>query len=269
MKQKIYFQNEGLQLKPFTGNKSHLIMEPVNNNFEFTIDTTKNGSLSDTFVFQGKNGYTYDYLIDWGDGTSQSVTTHETQTHIYPQEGIYKISISGLFPTISFVPTGDKFKVLGIDNWGDVGWSENQGFTFKDCVNMTYINILEPHKKFFNEVLTEAPMMFNNARLTSFPSGITFPLITEANYMFFNHNFSDLPNDFTFNSATTLDSFLLSTTVFSTEALSNFYIRIEAANSNSNVVIGKMSGSYNTAGKVARDKLIARGWTITHDHYIE
>jgi len=80
-------------------------------------------------------GETYDYTVDWGDGTT---TTGETgdATHEYASSGTYTVSITGLFPRIEFTDLGeDNEKLLSIEQWGDNQWSSMEN-AFYYCVNM-------------------------------------------------------------------------------------------------------------------------------------
>jgi hypothetical protein len=40
-----------------------------------------------------------------------------------PNPGIYQVAIRGNFPRIYFNDTGDKEKIISIDQWGDVNWT--------------------------------------------------------------------------------------------------------------------------------------------------
>ena len=107
----------------------------VNPYFQITVDTTKDGSASDTFVLPLKNGLTYDFEIEnWGDDTSEHVSgsSLDSITHQYASSGIYKISISGVFPQIYFNGTGDRSKLIKINNWGDIEWQSFEK-AFYDC----------------------------------------------------------------------------------------------------------------------------------------
>jgi len=63
-----------------------------------SIDTTKAGSASDTFILPAA-GSGYDAVIKWGDGTRTNVTgTPGNITKVYSVAGTYQITISGIFP---------------------------------------------------------------------------------------------------------------------------------------------------------------------------
>ncbi|WP_341216567.1 BspA family leucine-rich repeat surface protein [uncultured Wocania sp.] len=81
-------------------------------------------------IFSGGNIYS----VDWGDGTP--VTNEVGQpTHTYITPGIYTVKIIGDIQAIIFNDTGDKDKILTIEQWGS-----NQWFTmfaaFHGCSNL-------------------------------------------------------------------------------------------------------------------------------------
>ena len=77
---------------------------------------------------------TYDYNVDWGDGSSDSNVTGNI-THTYAAPGTYTVSISGQFPKIYFNFDPEGTKLLSIDQWGDIQWQDfSNSFTF--CGNM-------------------------------------------------------------------------------------------------------------------------------------
>jgi surface protein len=104
--------------------------------FIITIDTTKAGSANDTFVLPLPSAGTYDYYVDWGDSTGEEHSVLNTSlTHIYSSPGTYQISIRGTFPRIYFNATGDRMKLISIDQWGDIEWSSFEK-SFYACMNM-------------------------------------------------------------------------------------------------------------------------------------
>ena len=75
--------------------------------FKITIDTAQTGSAADTFILPTAGAGTYDYYVDWGDGTAEAnVTANTSQTHQYAASGIYQIKIRGTFPRIYFNNAG-------------------------------------------------------------------------------------------------------------------------------------------------------------------
>ncbi|GAB5472079.1 MAG: hypothetical protein Mars2KO_01780 [Maribacter sp.] len=74
---------------------------------------------------------TYNYFVDWGDGTSSENITGDI-THTYQNSGTYTVSILGEFPRIYFDNAGDKEKLLRIEQWGDLHWTSMEN-AFSGC----------------------------------------------------------------------------------------------------------------------------------------
>ena len=68
-------------------------------------------------------GETYDYTIDWGDGSAVESGQTGNATHSYATAGEYDVSITGTFPRIYFNNTGDKAKILDVKQWGSQPWT--------------------------------------------------------------------------------------------------------------------------------------------------
>ncbi len=83
-------------------------------------------------------GSGYDYTIDWGDGTTETNQTGDA-THTFATAGTQTISISGDFPRIYFNNTGDKDKILTIEQWGDIAWTSMER-SFYGCTNLNITN---------------------------------------------------------------------------------------------------------------------------------
>jgi hypothetical protein len=83
------------------------------------------------------NGGSYDFTVDWGDGTDDHITAWNdaAKTHTYPSAGTYTVKITGTFSRIFFNNGGDRQKILSIENWGDLVWSSMNG-AFRGCSNM-------------------------------------------------------------------------------------------------------------------------------------
>ncbi|AYN69363.1 BspA family leucine-rich repeat surface protein [Euzebyella marina] len=84
---------------------------------------------------------TYDYTVDWGDGTFDTGITGDI-VHTYVSPGIYTVSISGMFPGIYFNDTtfnevkGDEDKIINIAQWGNNVW-KSMDSAFAGCQNLT------------------------------------------------------------------------------------------------------------------------------------
>jgi hypothetical protein len=102
------------------------------------IDTTQSGgSATNTFVLPLVSGSIYDFIVDWGDGTSETITGSSLTgiTKTYSTSGTYDVKISGTFPRIRFDNLGDRNKLMKIKNWGNIAWTSFER-AFRGCANM-------------------------------------------------------------------------------------------------------------------------------------
>jgi surface protein len=112
-------------------------------------DTTKT-SISSSNVTQIKlpliSDGTYDFTVDWGDGTNDTITTwnQSETTHSYASQDTYTFNIEGKIIGWSFNNGGDKLKLIEIKQWG-VLRLDNSGNYFYGCsnLNITAIDILD------------------------------------------------------------------------------------------------------------------------------
>ncbi|GAA4276691.1 hypothetical protein GCM10022259_14150 [Aquimarina mytili] len=81
-------------------------------------------------------GTGYNYTVDWGDGTIETGFTGDA-THNYANADTYTVKILGDFPRIYFDATGDKDKILSIEQWGTIAW-ESMRNAFWGCRNLRY-----------------------------------------------------------------------------------------------------------------------------------
>jgi surface protein len=84
------------------------------------------------------NGGDYNFVVDWGDTTTNTITTWNQieVTHTYPSAGTYIVKISGNLNGWRFNNGGDKLKILNVLNWG-ILQPGNLGNQFLGCSNMT------------------------------------------------------------------------------------------------------------------------------------
>ena len=176
------------------------------NNFIMTVDTTKAGSASDTFVLPLQNGAT-SITVDWGDGNSDVITTYNQSelTHQYSSSGSYQISVDGQFHGINFNNAGDKLKLSSIDNWGaNVFGTMNSSFS--GCSNMVGTFTDTPDLSSVNGVFGS---IFNNCSLfDSDIGGWDMSNVTDLSFAFqgcllFNNGGSDSIKDWDTSSVAT------------------------------------------------------------------
>lgn len=102
--------------------------------FVITVRTDNPGTSASNQFTIPTNGDGYDYDVDWGDSTASSSLTGNA-THTYPTPGVYTIRISGDFPTMYFIDSGDKLKILTIEQWGTQPWT-TFAFSFYGAANL-------------------------------------------------------------------------------------------------------------------------------------
>ena len=108
--------------------------------------TKWNVTTSNLRVVIPTSSFTYNYDIDWGDGTISSGLTGEG-IHTYTNTGVYTIKIKGKFPHMYFFRTkpntGTRAKNSGsnnhmlssIEQWGDIEW-ESFLYMFHSAINL-------------------------------------------------------------------------------------------------------------------------------------
>ena len=109
------------------------------NQFVFTIDTenTSSGSsLNTQFMMPLVSGGSYNATVNWGDGSSDTITSYNQQevTHTYTSAGQYEISIEGTLQGWQFNNAGDRLKMLDVKQWGVLDLSTSAAFY--GCTNL-------------------------------------------------------------------------------------------------------------------------------------
>ena len=262
-------------------------LPPPSDDFIIEVNTALAGvSNSDQFQFTGAVGEYDVEAYQNGDLVATFENLVNQQTITLPSAGIYElrciIKPAG-FNKMTFNNSGDRLKLLKILNWGLYGVNEpNQLNAFQGCQNNTEI---AGNGAWF-DVVANGLEMFRNNNLTSLPSDMKFPSLTSAFRMFRDNSLTSLPSDMTLpnltngremfreNSLTSLpsgmelpllnngNSMFLGSTI-NTARYSQLLIDLEANNNNNNVNFHGGNSQYNAQGEIARNALIARGWTIT------
>ncbi len=160
----------------------------------------------------------YDYTIDWGDGTSDTGVTGDI-THTYTTPGTYTVTIGGIFPRIYFnYETGnpiraDEKKLLTIEQWGNIVWS-SMSEAFYGCINMDVLAIDVPN---LSNVSSTEGMFRECSALVGNPSFNEWNVsnIINMTAMFFNANEFDSPlNDWNVSNVETFNSMFNGATKF-------------------------------------------------------
>ena len=94
----------GVDLSGIGGAASSAPSPPPVTGFKFSVDTSKAGSANDTFVLPLVTSGTYDFEVDWGDSTTDTITSwnQSEKTHVYSASGIYTIECTGTLEQFVF-----------------------------------------------------------------------------------------------------------------------------------------------------------------------
>ena len=107
--------------------------------FISTWDTTKTGSANTTIVLPLSSTGTYNFTVDWGDGSSNTITAWNdaNKTHVYAAGGTKTLTITGTLTGWVFNNTGDKRKITNISQWGSFRFGTMEGGYFYGANNLT------------------------------------------------------------------------------------------------------------------------------------
>lgn len=124
-------------MRPFF--KGHVVERVPQKPMIITVNTTKAGSASNTFVLPITKTATELVTIYWGDGQI-SVGATGNNTHVYAASGVYTIKIySKIFGGLFFNNAGDKLKILSILSFG--GSVHRDLFAaYQGCTNLATID---------------------------------------------------------------------------------------------------------------------------------
>ena len=85
----------------------------------------------------------YNFVVEWGDGTQSKITAwNQAQvTKTYSIAGTYQITIKGKCIGWVFNNTGDRLKILSVQQWGSLSLGTNQGNYFNGCANLNLSSV--------------------------------------------------------------------------------------------------------------------------------
>ena len=76
--------------------------------------------------------------IDWGDGSTDTVSSSGTQSHTYAAPGEYRVSMAGDLASINLGAAGSTAdKLASIDQWGNISWTTMEE-AFRRASSMAY-----------------------------------------------------------------------------------------------------------------------------------
>ena len=122
--------------------------------FISTWDTTKTGGSSsgeNSIKLPLDSGGTYNFTVNWGDGTSNIITSYDQAeaTHIYTTGGVKTITINGQCNGFGFgydsgQQVKDSVKIISISSWGGVTLLDDHYGHFANCSNLISVGNLNP-----------------------------------------------------------------------------------------------------------------------------
>ena len=109
-----------------------------------TTETSTGSSGSNQFRLPLQSNGTYNFIVDWGDTTTDTITVWNDPltTHTYAVPGDYTVEISGICEGFRFNNTGDRKKLLNIQKWGNLRLG-NDGDYFYGCSNLTLNTVID------------------------------------------------------------------------------------------------------------------------------
>jgi hypothetical protein len=211
-------------------------------------------SLSNQFTIP-TTGTGYNYIIEWGDGNINVGVTGDI-THTYAIAGTYQIRIYGQFPRIFFNNSGDRLKLLEIQQWGEIVWG-SFGNAFWGCSNMDI-------------TATDVPILTNVNNYASFIrlSGVNQNLGSWLINPNMTGSFNNALNNSAMSTANYTDTIVgWANTIFNQGGLPTNRTMLNQAG---RTFQNSRSGGANFAdAQAARDYLVTTlGWTITGDTII-
>lgn len=112
-------------------------------NFITVWDTTKissGSSPNNTIVLPLLTAGSYDFTVDYGDGSGQKRVTSATSAdriHNYATPGTYRVTITGKLVGWAFNRGGDRNKLINIERWGTFNPGPQVDGVFAGCENLT------------------------------------------------------------------------------------------------------------------------------------
>jgi surface protein len=95
------------------------------------------------------NGGTYNFVVDWGDGTQDTITSwNQAETlHTYASSGIYTLAIEGtilewsFFESFIYFGVSDSIKLTSISSWGSLQFGVLANSNFNGCINLDLTSV--------------------------------------------------------------------------------------------------------------------------------
>lgn len=180
-----------------------------NNNQGF-ITIWQTTTSNDDITIYTNSSYTYNYTVDWGDGTISN-NAIGTISHTYATAGAHTVTITGDFPAIRSLNAHNASKLQSIESWGNISWKYMKD-AFRDCENLKLNTSQAPNLS----NVTDLSGMFDGA--TSFNQDISnwdVSSVTNMTSMFRSANsFDQNISDWDVSNVTTMEYMFYGATSF-------------------------------------------------------
>jgi hypothetical protein len=237
---------------------------------------------------------TFDFVIDWGDGNTDTITYagQPELIHTYNTIGTYTITMTGVIDGFDMrLYSGDYGKILSVQQWGNVKLPDG-GYQFYNCYNLDLstvndildISNLTDISFMFGECYGLTTInniglwdvsnifymygMFQSSQFNSPLSGWDVSNVLSMGYMFYGTPFNQDIGNWNISNVSDFFDFMGDKTplTFSTTNLDSIYngwSSLPSLQSGINISFG--SANYTTSGgQAGKDILIGTyGWTIT------
>ena len=209
---------------------------------EFTTTSANQQVKIGTRTYGVSGGNTPNYVVDWGDGNSDTITSLTTPTHTYSNSGSYDVQISGTFTRFRFgagLSGAERNALTDIKQWGNLTY-ETMEDAFKSCDGLSVLTA------------TDTPTIASGGKLKNafaYSNVVTIPNLGSWNVA----SISDFSNAF-------IDSvYPLDTTTYN-----SLLIGWATQNLQSNVSLNMGGSQYSSgAAATARQTLVSTySWTV-------
>ncbi|BAV95415.1 hypothetical protein JBKA6_1402 [Ichthyobacterium seriolicida] len=161
----------------------------------------------------------YDFIVDWGDGKSERITSWTVKNHTYDKEGEYTVTITGQIEGFHFGITGtDSSQIISISSWGNLKFGNDKGGYFEYCSQLKSLPLEAPNL----EGITNMSRMFSGA--TSFNGDISnwdVSKVTNMSEMFsYATSFNSDISNWDVSKVTNMSGMFLSATSFNQDLIS-------------------------------------------------
>ena len=233
------------------------------------------------------SGYTYDYFVDWGDGSPIERFTGDAE-HQYADAGEYDVAIFGDFPAIYMFKSRvveNRFKLLSVEQWGDIEWltmsnafvfAENMDLNAKDVPDLSGVNNMDIMFGFVDGDFDESIGNWDVSSVESMRD--VFFDADNFNKDISRWNVSNVKNTSRmFAGADSFDHSLGDWDISSMESMGNMFDGVTLSRANydatligwasqanipSNIIFDGGDSQYSQTASAARALLESKGWTI-------